>query len=225
MSATRALEEIRILVLEPHVFFRESIARLLQSEADFAVVAECGSVTEAVQAIPSLNVDVVLVDYDPAVRAELDFVTQSRRIGFPGKILIMTAGLSEPEGAALIRRGIAGLFMKSSSIALLSQAIRHVASGRVWLDQRYLDAMCDASFVMPPSSLQQGLSRFSPREREILRHVANGLTNRQVADRLAVTESAVKASLHKMLHKTGLRSRSQLVRLALEEYWTEPKCV
>ena len=160
--------------------------------------------------------DLVLLDYDLGQQTGSDFLHEAKLIGFQGKVLIVTAGLSDVEGAELMRQGGTGIFMKHSSAATLSQAIRQVISGGVWFEQQYLRRIFDAPLAENDEHASK--QQLSDRERRVLRHILEGLTNKQIADRLDVSESSVKATLQQLFDKAGVRTRSQLVRVALEQY-------
>jgi len=102
----------------------------------------------------------VLLDYDLGRQTGSDFLQEAKLIGFQGKVLIVTAGLSHVEGPELMRLGASGIFMKHSSAATLSQAIRQVMSGGVWFEQEYLRRMFDVPIAekqdQPASSQQLG---------------------------------------------------------------------
>jgi len=208
-------QPIKILLVDDHALFRESLARLLQAEADFEVVAHCRSVEEAVSILGKRQVDIVLLDFDFGQRDGRDFMRLVKEQGFNGKVLLVTAGVAEREAADLIRNGICGVFMKHNSPVLLSQGIREVMAGKVWFDQELLKDAINASAT--------GLSapqaeRFTRRERLVLSYVFEGLANKEIATRIGVSESSVKATLQQLFSKTGVRTRSQLVRIALEQY-------
>ena len=205
---------IRILLVDDHALFRESVARLLQTEPDFEVVAHCESVEKAVSILEQRRVDIVLLDFDFGQCDGRDFMRLARERGFDGKVLLVTAGVDEREAADLIRNGVSGVFMKHNSPVLLAQGIRDVMAGKVWFDQGLLkDAMnANASRPMPQSE------RFTPRERVVLSYVFDGLANKEIATRIGISESSVKATLQQLFSKTGVRTRSQLVRITLEQY-------
>jgi two-component system, NarL family, nitrate/nitrite response regulator NarL len=208
---------VHILIVDDHALFRESVARLLNAEPDFDVVADCSTTHDALRIISRTQVDLVLLDYDLGRQTGSDFLQEAKPIGFQGKVLIVTAGLSDVEGAELMRRGGAGIFMKHSSAATLSQAIRQVMSGGVWFEQQYLRRMFDAP-VAEKHDERDSNQQLSERERRVLRYILEGLSNKQIADRLDVSESSVKATLQQLFDKAGVRTRSQLVRVALEQY-------
>jgi two-component system nitrate/nitrite response regulator NarL len=214
MSKTAA-KNIRILLIDDHALFRESVARLLQAEPGFQVVADCSSVAEALRILKSRDVDIVLLDLDLGQERGSDFLEGLRVERLKVKILLVTAGVDESEVPTLIRKGISGVFMKHGSPALLIQGIREAMEGRALFGQDLLRRALEST---EPLGVQQGLAKLTERERRVLSLIFEGLANKQIADRLQISESAVKACLQQLFAKTGVRTRSQLVRIALEKY-------
>ena len=211
-------QTIEILLLDDHALFRQGAARLLETELACKVVA-CGSIKEALAVLRQQQIDIILLDFDLGQRDGTRFVRLAKEQGFKGKILVVTAGLEENEAAELIRIGISGIFMKHNSAALLTQGIRDVMTGKVWFDQELLQATLHAS-ARPLPELQS--ERFTPRERQVLSYVFEGLANKEIASRVGVSESSVKATLQQLFSKTGVHTRGQLIRIALEQDWTQP---
>src|SRR5262245_37433985 len=205
---TKAIPKYRILIIDDHALFRESVARLIATEPDCEVVAHCASLDEAVQIVAGTPVDLALLDFDLGPQKGTEFLNRARAAGFSGKVLVVTAGISEAEALELMRQGVSGIFMKHSSAATLSQSIRQVMDGKVWFEQRYLNT----AFETVPHK------KITPRERKVLEFILEGLTNKEIGARLEISESAVKASLQQLFHKTGVRTRSQLVRVALDQH-------
>jgi two-component system nitrate/nitrite response regulator NarL len=209
-------KSIRLLLVDDHALFRESVARLLQSEPGFEVVAHCGSGTEALQIIKSsIDIDIVLLDLDLGQERGADFLDRLRNARFDGKVLLVTADVNDNEVLGLIRKGISGVFMKHGSPALLIQGIRETMEGKALFGQDVLRRALQSAEVR---SGDQRPSKLTERERQVLSFVFEGLSNKQIADRLQVSEAAIKASLQQLFAKTGVRTRSQLVRVALEQY-------
>jgi len=215
-----AAARVRILIVDDHSLFRESVARLLNAEPDFEVVADCGTIREALQVISNAQVDLVLLDFDLGQQTGVNFFNEARSVGFQGKVLIVTAGLTEMEGADMMLQGAAGIFMKHSSASALSQGIRQVMSGRVWIEQQYLRTIFDIPLAQRKSNRSES-RKLSERERRVLNGILEGLSNKQIGDRLNISESSVKATLQQLFDKAGVRTRSQLVRVALEQYRDE----
>jgi two-component system, NarL family, nitrate/nitrite response regulator NarL len=210
-----AAKNIRLLLLDDHALFRESISRLLRAEPGFEVVADCSSGAEALRIILSREIDVVLLDLDLGEERGADFLETLRAEGFKGKVLLVTAGVDERDVRALIRKGVSGVFMKHGYPAELIQGIREAMDGKALFGQDLLRRALESTNEL---STQPSAVRFTERERRVLSFVFEGLANKQIGDRLQISESAVKACLQQLFAKTGVRTRSQLVRIALEQY-------
>jgi two-component system nitrate/nitrite response regulator NarL len=213
MPETRG-RTIRIVLLDDHALFRESVGRLLGADPGFEIVANCGSINEALAALRKEPIDIVLLDFDLGQRDGAQFLRSARELGYTGKVLVVTAGVDRDEAALLIRSGVAGIFTKHNSAALLAEGIRDVMAGKVWFDQQLLQ---EAITSAGPQAANEG-GQFTERERLVLSYVFEGLANKEIAERIKVSESAVKATLQQLFAKTGVRTRSQLVRVALEQY-------
>jgi two-component system, NarL family, nitrate/nitrite response regulator NarL len=214
MSRT-APKTVRILLIDDHALFRESVARLLDAEPGFEVVGDCSSSAEALRILKSREVDMILLDLDLGTERGSDLLEKLRVESFTGKILLVTAGVNQSEVPNLIRKGISGIFMKHGSPALLVQGIREAMEGRAIFEQDMLRRSLETD---EQSEVRQAADKLSERERQVLSFILEGLANKQIADRLQISESAVKASLQQLFAKTGVRTRSQLVRIALEQF-------
>jgi DNA-binding NarL/FixJ family response regulator len=209
------MDKIRLLIVDDHNLFREGLSRLLESEPDLHVVACCASIGESVDVMCKEQIDLVLLDFDLGKERGLQFVTRARESGFKGRILMVTAGMSGAEAAEALNSGVGGIFLKHSSPAVLAQAIRNVMSGQTWLDQKSIQALVGAANKPEKPNTNKP---FTERETQVLRGVFEGLTNKEIGGRLDISESSVKAALQQLFQKTGVRTRSQLVRIALEEH-------
>jgi DNA-binding NarL/FixJ family response regulator len=210
--------EIRILLIDDHSLFRESLSRLLQTESDFHIAATCASATEAL-ALPNLaEIDVVLLDYDLGHEQGTLFIDRARSSGFPGHILMVTAGMSDAIMLRALENGSSGVFLKHSPPSRLVEAIRKVVAGEVWLDPAVTRSIIAAATGNAAAPRTQELTQ---REQAVLKGVFEGLTNKEIGARLTISESSVKAVLQQLFEKTGVRTRSQLVRIALEKHSEE----
>lgn len=207
------LEKIRILLIDDHSLFRESVARLLDAEQDFEMVGDCATVADGLAVLKSKPVDIVLLDYDLGNERGSEFVYAARDQGFEGQILVVTAGVAEAEALRMLSHGVGGVFFKHSSPALLASSIRKLMAGEISLEEKYLKSLLETA-----SRQSERRKKFTERDRQVLRGVFEGLANKEIAERLQISESSVKASLQQLFNKTGVRTRSQLVRIALEQY-------
>ena len=209
------MDKIKILLLDDHSLFREGLSRLLEGEPDLKMVACCASVREAIDVLREKPIDLVLLDYDLGKERGFEFITQARQLGFHGRILMVTAGMSDAESVRALDLGVSGIFPKHSSPVVLTQAIRKVMAGETWLDENAVQALLRVS--KHPGGAGQ-TRPFTERENQVLHGVFEGLSNKEIGARLNISESSVKAALQQLFQKTGVRTRSQLVRIALEEH-------
>jgi DNA-binding NarL/FixJ family response regulator len=207
------MHPIRLLLLDDHILFREGLSRLLVSEPDFDTVAQCGTPAEALAVLAHSAVDIVLLDFDLEDDTGTRFISTANAAGYRGKILMVTAGMNALDSSHAWKLGISGIFLKHSSPATLLQAIRTVAKGDVWIDQK---ASHPASFTVARTGAKSSGASLTPREQHVLRSVFEGLTNKEIAYEIGVSLSSVKATLQQLFEKTGVRTRSQLVRIAIE---------
>ena len=202
---------IRTLLVDDHALFRESVASVLGSERDL-VIAHCASIREALLVLAQQSYDLVLLDHDLGSERASQFLPAARQIGFEGKVLVVTAWVSDNEARRLLRQGVAGIFLKEAPLSALVEAIRTVAAGSSWIDKSLAGSGGDT----PPESTHSPV--FNERQRKVLRFVMEGLSNKEIAWRLQISESYVKAILQGLFQKTGVRTRGQLVRVAFEQY-------
>ncbi len=200
------MSRTRLLLLDDHVLFREGVSRLLASENDFEVVGQGGTPLEGLDVLSRTAVDIVLLDYDLETDTGTRFISAAFAGGFRGKILMVTAGMNELQCTLAWKLGIAGIALKHSSPGRLLEAIRAVAGGGKWNDQEAIGR-----------AARQSASALTPcARRQVLRGVLEGQTNKEIAHNVGASLSSVKASLQQLFDKTGVRTRGQLVRVAVE---------
>ena len=207
------MERIRLLLVDDHILFRDGLSRLLALEPDLEVVAGCETVAEALDIVGREPVDIVLLDYDLGEDHGSHFLSSARDAGYTGKVLMVTAGMTAKESSSALHLGASGIFLKHNSPGTLAKAVRQIMGGEIWVDPRVIQLMADRVD-------QREEERVSPllteREQQVLRGIFEGLTNKEIGAQLGVTDGAVKATLQQLFQKTGVRTRSQLVRIALE---------
>ena len=206
--------KIRLFVIDDHALFREGLLRLLSSDAEFDIVGASGDLRQGLAQIVACSPDVLILDFDLGQQNAVDAVEALRKQQFAGRILLVTAGLPDRDALTLIRNGVAGIFHKHHPPEDLQRCIREVAHGRTLIEQDYLRDLIASATEQPAESAPP----LTARDRMILRFLLEGLSNKEIAAQLRISESAVKASLQALFAKTGVRTRSQLVRIALEKY-------
>jgi DNA-binding NarL/FixJ family response regulator len=207
------MDRIRLLLIDDHILFREGLSRLLALEPDLEVVACCGSVAEASNILAKSQVDILLLDYDLGDDQGNHILANVRSLGYQGKVLMVTAGMTAREASSALHHGASGIFLKHNSPGTLAKAVRQVMSGEIWVDPKVIQSMADR--VDQPEN-QSVSPLLTEREQQVLRSIFEGLSNKEIGGQLGVSEGAVKATLQQLFQKTGVRTRSQLVRIALE---------
>jgi DNA-binding NarL/FixJ family response regulator len=202
--------------VDDHSLFRESLSRLLQAEPDLRIVATCSKATEALAILEREPVDLVLLDYDLGEEEGSLLLDSVKSRAFPGRILMVTAGMSDAGTLRALEGGAAGIFLKHSPPGQLIEAIYKVMRGEMFLDSRAVRSL--VAGASGKSEEQRTSQPFTQRERAVLKGVFEGFTNKEIAGQLQISEGSVKAVLQQLFDKTGVRTRSQLVRIALESF-------
>ena len=203
---------IRALLIDDHALFRQSVAQALAADPNLTVQSS-GSIREALTLLSQQPFDLVLLDHDLGAERASQFIPAARQIGYEGRVLVVTAWVSDNEARRLLRQGVNGIFLKQGELSDLAAVIRTVAAGGTWFDRQFAAIGED-----PGASPQAGAPAFNDRQRKVLRYVLEGLSNKEIAWQLQISESYVKAILQSLFQKTGVRTRGQLVRVAVEQY-------
>jgi DNA-binding NarL/FixJ family response regulator len=201
----------RLLLIDDHALFRESVARVLAMDPQLAV-EHCASIASALQLLNQHPFDLVLLDHDLGGEKASQFLPAARQAGFEGRVLVVTAWVSETEARRLLQQGVAGIFLKQAPLEELNASIRTVMAGGSWVDRSL------AGLAENPGVPESSPALFNDRQRKVHRFVVEGLSNKEIAWRLQISESYVKAILQSLFQKTGVRTRGQLVRVAFEQY-------
>ena len=206
----------RILMVDDHLLLRGALARVLSAEPGFEIAGECASVEDALRIVRRTPVDIVLLDIDLGSEQGGVFLNRAEGMGYRGKVLVVTAGVGAREAAWLLHRGCAGIFLKDEPVAHLVERIHEIVRGDQPLDQASLERIVAPLDQEPPHS-----RALTYRENQVLRCVCEGLSNKEIAQQLEISEESVKSFVRQLFAKTGARSRAQLVALAIEHYWDQ----
>jgi two-component system, NarL family, response regulator NreC len=219
-SATTS-KQLRVLVADDHKMVRDGIRLLVDGQPDMHVVGEAGSGTEAVKQARELKPDVIVMDLTMpemnGLRATEVINAEAPQI----KILVVTVHEDESYLRQLCSVRAAGYVLKRSAATEMLDAIRAVAQGAVHFDAALAGKALAAGprrHLGPGSSLP-GEARLSEREEEVLRGVAWGLSNKELADRLQVSVKTVETYKVRVAEKLSLRSRTEMVQYALRQGW------
>ncbi|MFZ0303663.1 MAG: response regulator transcription factor [Terracidiphilus sp.] len=210
---------IRILILDDHSLFRESLGRMLQAEPGFSVVGECRNLAEALATLSSVEVDVILLDYDLGNELGTSLLAELGKRQVHASVLIVTAGMPNHEALRGLDEGVMGILLKHSSLDQLIAAIRKVAGGERWMGDGEVQALLSSTYGLPTAS--ETTRPLTARQSEVMRGILDGLTNKEIAFNLKSSETSIKAVIQELFQKAGVRTRSQLVRIAIEKHSTD----
>ena len=216
-----AKRPIQLLLVDGHPLFRENVMQLLASEPDIVVAGQFTNLSEARRPLMTQNVDVVLLDYDPENEVGPMLLETLPRLQHVPRFLLVTAGMEVAELHRALDAGVSGVVLKQGEPRQLLHAIRAVAQGNQWWDESALRQGSTAA----ARNAGANHPSITERQRQILHHILDGLSNKEIGTVVGVSETAVKASIQELFHKTGVRTRGQLVRVALEghfEDWLKP---
>jgi DNA-binding NarL/FixJ family response regulator len=219
---------VRIVVADDHQVVRAGFAGLLGTQPDFAVVGTAGDGGEAVRICHELHPDVVLMDIRMPGTDGIEATRQLAGMadGGPRVLILTTFDLDEYVYDALCA-GASGFLLKDVTAERLFEAVRVVAAGEALLAPTVTRRLISEFARLRPHAAAtpttDGLATLTPRETEVLRLVAEGLSNPEIAARLVVTEETVKTHVSRMLAKLGLRDRTQAVVMAYESGLVVPR--
>jgi two-component system nitrate/nitrite response regulator NarP len=203
---------LRILIADDHPMLRSAIATLLERNGH-KVVGEVQKSREILPQVRALSPDVLLLDVSMPEYSGLDVLKDLRGSGSELPVVLVTAMLDVQPHRQALAAGVNGVFLKSSDPALLLVCLDAVAAGGRWFDPS-LD--CETNH----SGLGARAASLSPRELEIVELIPQGLRNREIAERLGVTEGTVKVYLHAIFEKLQVRSRTELAMIASDALLT-----
>jgi len=214
---------VRVLVVDDQELVRTGFRMILSAADEIEVVGEASNGLEAVSLARSLTPDVILMDVRmpelDGISATREIVTDRRANG-PRVVMLTTFDLDEYVYDAL-RAGASGFLLKDLPANQLVAGVRTAAAGETLLAPAITRRLIE-EFVTPPAEMPPGLGELTPRELEVLRYVARGLSNAEIAHELIIGEATVKTHVTRMLMKLGLRDRVQGVVLAYEAGITTP---
>jgi len=205
--------------VDDHTLFRESLRRLLESEDGVEISGDFANAEDALAAVcEGLEFDAALVDYElegTGGSNGLDLVRKVRRVRPDARVLMVTAGMGSADLMRAVTELNTGIFLKTEPTVELMLAIQRTAKGERWISSRASLALI-ASGGLEAGGERPLAERLSAREAGVLRGVLEGHSNKEIGAQLEITESSVKAVLQKLFERAGVRSRSQLVRYAIE---------
>ena len=218
---------ISILVVDDHTLFRRGLIALLEQDSGLRVIGEAADAAQALRLVPGLQPDVILLDNHLPGVLGMDAVKDLRALSPRSRVLMLTVSEDAQDLAVALRNGAQGYLLKTIDGDLLAQAIRRAAQGEPVVSQELMGKLVAAFQALggpppaplaplapadtPPAPEGSGspLSPLSPREEEVLREIARGASNKEIARTLNIAETTVKIHVQHILRKLGLSSRVQ----------------
>jgi len=203
---------IRLVIADDHRIVLDGLEQVLGLEDDLVIVERAVSGPAAVEAVVAHRPDVLLLDLAMPQMSGVDVMRELRRRAVPTRVVMLTAQIDAAALEEAVELGAQAVILKETESQLLIECIREVHAGRKWGDPRQLAR--DAGLPAAASSHSGGAGRLTAREREIVKMAASGLRNRDIAERLFITEGTVKLHLHNIYQKLDVNGRPELIRLA-----------
>ncbi len=221
------MPKISILVVDDHTLFRRGLIALLEQHPGLQVVGEAGDAAQALRLAPSLQPDIILLDNHLPGVAGIDAVQDLRKLAPRTRVLMLTVSEDEQDLAMALRNGAQGYLLKTIDGDLLAQAIERAARGEPVVSPELMGKLVaafqsqGAPVLAPPlpaeppaaapatPAVPDGAVPLSPREEEVLREIARGASNKEIARTLDIAETTVKIHVQHILRKLGLSSRVQ----------------
>lgn len=219
-------EPIRILLVDDHVIVRAGLRMLIENHKGMVVVGEAGSRADALAIAARDKPTVILLDLDMGKESGLDFLRELLDAS-PGVRVVMLTGVRDPDAhRRAVLLGAMGLVLKDTAAEVLIKAIEKVHAGEVWLDRSLtasvLSEMSNASQNRKEDPEAEKIRSLTSREREIVGLVCEGLKNRQIGDRLFISEATVRNHLTSILSKLELSDRFELALYAYRQHLAKP---
>jgi DNA-binding NarL/FixJ family response regulator len=207
------IQSIHVLLIEDHAVVRAGLRLLIESRPGLVVVGEAAYHADALALAAREQPDIILLDLDLGTENGLDLLPRLLSIASQARVLILT-GVRDVEGhRQALRQGAMGLVLKEQAPELLLKAIEKVYAGEVWLDRVMLASVLGEMALggaTPANSVASRIATLTEREREVGVLVGEGLKNKQIGDRLSISETTVRHHLTSIFGKLGVESRLEM---------------
>jgi two-component system, NarL family, nitrate/nitrite response regulator NarL len=217
---------IKIVMIDDHAVLRMGLKMLIESKPGFEVVGESGSPTEATGIVAQTQPDIILLDIDLGSASGVELIPRIRSMAPQARIIILT-GLRDTElHMRAVRLGAMGLVLKEKADEFLLTAIERVHAGEVWLSRAVIGSvfaeLLDEGSPEEVDPDAQLIDSLTAREREVIALLSEGLRNKQIGERLFISETTVRHHLSSVFSKLGVSSRFELIMYAQRHGLADP---
>src|SRR6202023_1121715 len=189
-------QQIRVLLADDHAIFRDGLRKLLDADEDITIVGEAQNGAECIKMLAKLKPDILLLDLRMPDKDGLAVLEEVNFDTLPTRVVVLTAAEDDRDVVRAMRLGARGVVLKQSATELLVKSIHCVHAGEIWLDNRITGEIVKAFSTSNESESKRGKSLLSDREKQIVQHVAQGFRNKEIAEKLFISEQTVKNHLH-----------------------------
>ncbi len=207
---------ITLVLVGDHPIVLDALRNLFQQEPDLQVLAHCTKAEEVVRVVSAQAPDVLILDLEMPRAESTTVLREIRDRKLATRTVFLTGHLDEEELLEALRWGVAGVVLKEMDPRQFVQCVRKVHAGEQWFERRSMGRVVER-LLQREAALREVAAVLTPREIELVRMVAGELSNKEVADRLCISEGTVKAHLHNIYEKLRLGGRRDLARYAVEK--------
>ncbi len=207
---------ISIVLADDHPLILDALQRMFEQEEDFQVVARCVNGEEAIEAVRKHSPDILILDLRMPRTSGLDVLRALRKQQVTTRVIVLTAAAADDEVMEAITLGVSGVVLKEMAPSLIVKCARKVHGGEQWLEKRATGRVLE-KMIRREAAGRELSQTLTPRELEIVEMLATGLRNREIGDKLFISEGTVKIHLHKIYEKLGVSSRMELTLLAQDK--------
>jgi DNA-binding NarL/FixJ family response regulator len=204
---------IRLVLADDHPLILHGLELFLHQEPDFEVLACCQNGPETIEAVRQLRPDILILDLLMPGKDGLAILREIHEADLPTRVVVLTAAMDEASFLEAMHLGVSGVVLKDMTVPLLIQCIRKVYAGDQWLERGLIGRAIE-TMLRREAGTREVAKLLTPREIEIVRLVASGLRNKEIAENLAISEATVKSHLHSSYEKLQVDSRMALLRYA-----------
>jgi NarL family two-component system response regulator LiaR len=213
-------ERIRILIVDDHVLVRKGLRMLISGSPDMEVVGEASNGVEAVEQSQVVNPDVILMDLQMPRMGGIEAIREIKKRDPQMKILVLTSFADDDKVFPAIKEGASGYLLKDSLPSELMEAIQVIYQGQPFLHPMITERLMRG--ISHPETSHAREEKLTRREVEVLKHVAAGKSNHEIAEKLVVSERTIDTHLGSILSKLHLANRTQAALYAIKEGWVDP---
>lgn len=211
------MNKIRCLVVDDHILLRQGVRRLLEAESDFEVVADVGNAAEALKKARELRPDIVLMDIGMSGLSSFEAVKTIKQEFPVTKVIFLTMYEDEDYMVQCFKAGASGYVLKDTPVPQLFGAVREVYHGGNYFSARVLARVVEELRSNSRETTKQSVSALTPREREVIKLLAEGNSVKKVADMLGLSAKTVEAHKFNLMRKLDIHNKAQLVTYAIQK--------